>query len=59
MIPRKTAEQHGISTVDNSINGREELISKLRQLIPGVVTENGLIDVDALQHAIGGGTHKW
>ena len=54
VISRAAAEQHGLSVVDGTINGREELISKLRQLLPGVVTENGLVDVDVLQNAIAG-----
>ena len=53
MIPRGVAEQHGLGVLDGIINGRETLMHKLRQLLPNVVTEDGLVDVDILQNAIG------
>lgn len=53
MIPRKAAEQHGLGVLDGSVDGSGELISKLRSLLPGAITEDGRIDVAALQRVVG------
>lgn len=53
MIPRGAAEQHGFDVLDGSVDSHEERISRLRDLLPGVITEDGLVDVDALRKAVG------
>ena len=53
MIPRKAAEQHGLGILDGSVDIPGELISKLESLLPGIITEDGRIDVAALQRVVG------
>ena len=45
--------RRGFNITDGPIDTHEELMSKLRSLIPGVVTEDGKIDVVALRKLVG------
>ena len=53
VIPKAAAERHGLGVLAGSVDGREALISKLKDLLPGAVTEDGLVDVAELRKAVG------
>ena len=53
MIPIDAARRHGFTVSDGSDDSHEALVSKLRMLLPGVITEDGLVDVNALQNVVG------
>lgn len=47
------AARSGFNIADGPVDTHEELMSKLGSLIPGIVTEDGRVDVDALRKAVG------
>ena len=53
MIPRDAATRHGFEVLDGEDGYHDVLMSKLRTLLPGVITEDGLVDVNALQDIVG------
>ncbi len=53
MILKEAANQHGLGIVDGVVGGRKTLLSKLRSLFPGAITEDGLVDVTSLRKAVG------
>ncbi len=53
MISRKTAKQHGLGILDNSNDYHKDLVAKLKELLPGAMTEDGRVDVTVLQSVIG------
>ena len=53
MIPRDAAVRHGLEISDGSDSYHDALIAKLKTLLPGVVTEDGLVDVGVLQNVVG------
>ena len=55
MIPRDVAVRSGFNITDGPTDTHEELMSKLCSLIPGVITEDGKIDVVALRKLVAGG----
>lgn len=55
MIPKNAAEQHGFKVLDGSDGGHDALVSRLRELLPGVITEENRIDVGRLQSIVGAG----
>ena len=53
MIPREAAKRCGIRISDGLVDGREEIMSKLRSLLPDAITEDGRVDVVSLRKAVG------
>ena len=53
MIPSDAARRHGFTVSDGLDDSHEVLVSKLRMLLPSVITEDGLVDVNVLQNAVG------
>ena len=53
MIPIDASRQHGFTVSDGSDDSHEALLSKIRMLLPGVITEDGLVDINALQNTVG------
>ena len=53
MIPKNAAEQHGFKVLDESDGGRDALVSKLQELLPGAITEDGRVDVGEIRNAVG------
>ena len=45
--------RHGFGVLSDSGDGHEAMMSKLRSLLPGAITEDGQVDVAALRKAVG------
>ena len=53
MIPRDAAKRSGFAVLDGSGDGREDLLSKLRALLPGAIAEDGRVDIEVFRSAVG------
>ena len=55
MIPKDVAERRGFGVLDGSSNSHEDLIARLRTLLPSAIAEDGRVDVNAILKSVGGG----
>lgn len=55
MIPKNVAKQNGFGVLDGLGDRREELLLGLRTLLPGAITEDRRVDVNAIRKSMGGG----
>lgn len=53
LIPRDVAARSGFNITNRPVDTHEELMFKLGSLVPGIVTEDGGVDVDALRKVVG------
>ena len=53
MIHKNTVRRHRIKTASLSNGARDELVDKLKELLPSVMTEDNKINIKALQRMVG------